>query len=122
MAEFNRWYVLANLSYSDMPQNNDSGFVYILRRRSNREILYIGSTDELYHRLFINYIGGRRRKKTKRIHNELMNNLEANTVEVSWNEYPDQILSEKKLVGEYLARYGCLPVWNAMEQAIKINR
>jgi predicted GIY-YIG superfamily endonuclease len=117
LSEFNRWYVLADISYADVPQNGC--FVYILRKRANRETLYIGSASELYRRIFVNYLGGAGGQKTKRIHNELMHNIEVGAVEIAWIKCSDEITAERRLLGEYLVRYGCLPVWNAMEQAIR---
>ena len=114
LTDFNRWYLLSDLCYSDMPQKGKTGFVYLFRRRNSKEILYIGATDNLYWRLFVDHLGGFGRNANKRLHSELIDNLGVRSVEVSWHRYPNFEKSEKRLIGDYITRFNRLPVWNSI--------
>ncbi len=114
LADFKRWYIMSDLSYSDVPGNEADGFVYVLRHNKSKEILYVGSADDLYRRFFVEYIGGIEGDDIGRIHDELMFNDRIRSVEVAWNKYPDYESAGKRLLGDYLSRTGKLPVWNTI--------
>ncbi len=112
LLECERWYPLNDLAVKDVPGQGQHGFVYILRRRSTKEVLYIGGTMDLRRRLFGNYIGGVGGGTTQRIHHLLFKERTITDTEVAWKEAPDHDSEEKQLRQAYFAKEGKLPLWN----------
>ena len=110
---FQNWYPLYSLSLKDIPETQwESSFVYVFRKQSTREVLYIGSTTNLILRLFGNYIAGAGGSTTKRIQALLLEEGFIKDTEVAWMETPYYYLEEKRLRESYLKEQGKLPPWN----------
>lgn len=110
LSGFERWYPLNNIAAKDVPKQGK--FVYIFRRCSTGEVIYIGSTTDLRRRLFGNYIGGVGGGTTKRIHSLLFKDGAIADIEVAWKESSNCSSEEKHLREAYLKRQGELPPWN----------
>ena len=101
-----------NLAVKDVPEQGKYGFVYIFRRHSTEEVLYIGGTTDLRRRLFGNYIGGVGGGTTQRIHALLFEEGDITDTEVAWKESPDHTSAEMRLRQAYFEQAGQLPTWN----------
>jgi len=110
ISAFNKWYRLDSVAVRDIPEHGD--FVYIFRKCSTKEIIYIGSTADLRRRLFGNYIGGVGGRTTKRIHALLFEEGAKTDTEVAWKKVPNYKLEEKHLLQVYFEKEGHLPIWN----------
>jgi len=112
LSAFQKWYPLDSLSFKDIPEKWDYGFVYVFRKHSTKEVLYIGSTTNLIYRLFGNYIGGAGGSTTQRIQALLLEEGFIKDTEVAWVETPYYYPEEKHLRQTYLEQHGRLPLWN----------
>lgn len=112
LLNFEKWLPLDNIAIKDVPKQGDYGFVYIFRRCSTKELLYIGSTTDLCQRLFGNYIGGHGGQTTRRIHRLLFEEGNITDTEVAWKEVSDYELEERHLRKTYFEQQGRLPPWN----------
>lgn len=111
------WIPLSEIAISKEAPSEPG--VYILRlKRSfgrlvgNSDILYIGSTTDINHRLLKNFIGGKGGKTTQRIHYYLIEMGYLNNVEVSWKLTSDYKSLEKELLRIYEKDHHELPPWN----------
>lgn len=111
-SSFETWYDLNALAVKDVPQRGSKGFVYILRQRSTKHVLYIGGTVDLRRMLFASYIGGVGGTATERVHELLFGEGAINDTEVSWGEVADHDAEERRLRQAHLEREGELPPWN----------
>jgi len=108
-----RWHLLSRLTVENVQGEREGfGFVYVFRKRSTEEILYVGSTGDLRRRLFGNYIGGVGGKTTRRIHHYLFDRGAITDTEVSWKEVRDYKQEEASLRQHYREQQGRLPLWN----------
>lgn len=113
LSEFVKWYTLNNLAVKDVPERGNDGFVYVFRRCSTKEILYIGGTTDLRRRLFGNYIGGVGGGTTQRIHELLFKERAITDIEVAWKTiWGDSSGEERRLRQDYFEQAGELPPWN----------
>ena len=112
LSAFQKWYPLDSLSFKDIPEKWKYGFVYMFRRHSTKETLYIGGTTDLCRRLFGNYIGGVGGGTTQRIHALLFEEGAIADTEVAWKEAPDHTSEEMHLRQAYFEQEGQLPTWN----------
>jgi len=110
--DYQNWIPLSKLCLADIPSNQDGGCVYILRKRDDHEILYIGETGNLRQRMFRNYIGGTGGGTTQRIHGYLFDKNTYKNIEVAWAESLDRKSQESILLEEHRLKYGRLPSWN----------
>jgi predicted GIY-YIG superfamily endonuclease len=109
---FDKWYPLDSLAVKDVPTQDKYGFVYVFRRHSTKEVLYIGSTTDLCRRFFGNYIGGVGGRTTQRIHALLFEKGAITDIDVAWKEATDHTSEEKRLRQAYFQQEGHLPIWN----------
>ena len=115
---FTRWYGMVEISKNKNIVPPQAG-VYIFRLkwsfgrlRERSDILYIGSSENLYDRIVWNYLERHGGKTTQRIHNYLFKKGYLKDVEVSWvitNSYNEL---ESKLLGIYEEEHHELPPWN----------
>ena len=85
------------------------------RLQKMSDILYIGSTDNLYRRIYGNYIRGSGGGTTQRIYTYLNNLKYLNKTEVSYIPSNNPKYIEKKLLDEYEKDHHELPPWNRQE-------
>lgn len=93
--------------------------VYLLRKKGkfgrlvgNSDILYIGSSTDLYQRIYENYLLGRGGPTTKRIHTFLKKKNYLDETEVAWCSESNFKDIEKKLREKYENDHHELPPWN----------
>jgi predicted GIY-YIG superfamily endonuclease len=110
--EFDTWYDLKALAVKDVPQRGSKGFVYVLRQRSTKRVLYIGGTADLRRSLFASYIGGVGGPTTERVHELLFAEGAIADTDVAWKEVVDHDLEEQRLRQAHLEQEGELPPWN----------
>ena len=110
--DFERWHPLSGLTVKDLPVSNTSGFVYILRKSGTKEILYVGSTENLLRRIFGNYLGGVGGETTQRIHKLLFEEGAIADTEIAWKQTLNHKLEEKRLRHSFYKAKGRLPLWN----------
>ena len=110
LAGFKKWHRLDSVAIKDVPEQGE--FVYIFRRHSTKEVLYIGGTTDLRQRLFRNYIGGVGGGTTQRIHALLFKEGAIGDTDVAWKEVPDCASEERHLRQGYFEQEGQLPTWN----------
>ena len=82
MLGFTRWLPLSRLAVGDLPGEAIPA-AYALRSAPTRELLYIGSTDNLSRRIFGNFIGGVGGETTKRGHALLFEDGNIDDVELA---------------------------------------
>jgi hypothetical protein len=106
------WIPLARLSLADLPNYGDASGVYVMREIASAELLYIGSTDTLRRRLFVNHLGGYGGPTTQRIHAELFAPGVLEGVEVTWIATDDWKSLEIEMKRQFAALGGpSLPRW-----------
>ena len=110
LSGFERWRPLDSVAVKDVPEQGK--FVYIFRKHSTKELLYVGGTTNLRQRLFRNYIGGVGGGTTQRIHAVLFKEGAIKDTEVAWLETPYYYTEEERLKDIYKKEYGKLPPWN----------
>jgi len=115
---FKEWYKLIDIRKGvvDVPV---APTVYVIRfnRKFGRlkgesDILYIGSTSDLHHRIVENYLRGRGGKTVKRIRKYLLNKGYLEVAEVSWIVTENHEELENRLLKEYEEYHHELPPWN----------
>ncbi len=113
VSQFREWHSLQSLSLMDIPESQwELSFVYLVRQRSSKDLLYIGSTTNLILRMFGNYIAGAGASTTQRIQSLLLDDGFIKDTEVNWLESSDCRTEEKRLLEAYLKEHGKLPPWN----------
>jgi len=76
------------------------------------DIIYIGQSFNLGHRLIQNYLEGRGGKTTQRIHNNLIKRKYVSKIKVSWHPTQNRKQLESKLLKDFENIYHQLPCWN----------
>ncbi|MBN1860412.1 MAG: hypothetical protein JW840_03005 [Candidatus Thermoplasmatota archaeon] len=76
------------------------------------DIIYIGQSSDLRHRIVHNYLDGRGGKTTKRIHRNLIDRKYLKKIKVSWDEMPHSKKRETELLESFEEKYHQLPCWN----------
>jgi len=115
---FKDWYKLVDVMLGKAVLPSTSG-VYVLRLkhhfgrlRGESDILYIGSTNDIQHRIIENFLKGKGGETTQRIHDYLFSKGYLESVEISWVIRDDYEDLEKKLLKEYEDQHHELPPWN----------
>ncbi len=115
---FKKWYKLTDIRSGKIVPPSKPG-VYVLRLehsfgrlKGESDILYIGSTDNIQHRIIENYLGGRGGKTTQRIYYYIFRRKYLESIEISWviSNCPKQL--EKELLKKYEEEHHELPPWN----------
>lgn len=109
---YQTWILLSRLCLADLPADQNDGFVYMLRKSDDKEIVYIGETGNLRQRMFRNYIGGVGGGTTQRIHAYLFDKDAFWNIEVAWLKSTNRKADEVQLFEEHRLRYGRLPRWS----------
>lgn len=107
-----RWVPLDRLSLSDLPEYGEVSGCYVFRIAATGEVIYIGKTDNLRRRLFVNHLGGWGGATTQRIHAALFEPSVLAGVEVAWlvSDTPESL--ERELKRQFAALGGAaLPRW-----------
>lgn len=100
------WIPFAELSVSDLPHAGNVSGAYAFRNIADKQVQYVGGTNNLRRRLFGNYLGGIGGSTTQRIHDYLFNDGNIMLVEVGWWTSEEYTEKEAELKG------GTLPPWN----------
>jgi len=113
LSGFQEWRRLDSLSLKDIPEDKwECSFVYVFRKQSTKEVLYIGCTTNLILRMFGNFIAGAGGSTTQRIQALLLEEGFIKDTEVAWKEAPDHKSEESRLLESYFEQEGQLPPWN----------
>jgi len=110
--DYQTWIHLSKLCLADIPAGQNTGFVYMLGKTDDKEIVYIGETGNLRQRMFKNFIGGTGGGTTQRIHSYLFKDDTYKNIEVAWIESSKRKAQESVLLEEYQSKHGRLPKWN----------
>ena len=115
---FKNWYKLTDIRLGEITPPSEPG-TYVLRLnrsfgrlRGQSDILYIGSTSNIYHRIIENYLEGRGGKTTQRIRYYIFDREYLELIEISWvtTDNPKQL--EEELLKKYEEEHHELPPWN----------
>jgi len=113
LSGFQEWRRLDSLSLKDIPEDKwECSFVYVFRKQSTKEVLYIGCTTNLILRMFGNFIAGAGGSTTQRIQALLLEEGFIKDTEVTWKEALDHKSEERRLLESYFEQEGQLPPWN----------
>jgi len=110
LSSFEKWYPLDSIAMKHLHWERLVMCVYVLRRKSTKEVLYIGETGNLVYRLLGQHFAGAGGKQ--RIQALLLEEGFIKNVEVAWVETPNHKIEEKRLLETYQKEHGQLPPWN----------
>jgi hypothetical protein len=107
-----KWIRLDRLCLADLPKYGNVPGCYLFREAASGEVIYIGSTKALGHRLFGNHLGGVGGPTTQRVHAAFFEPEVLAGVEVAWIESSDYRTLEVELKRQF-ALLGAqrLPRW-----------
>ncbi len=115
---FKNWYRLRDISSGEITPPSESG-VYVLRLnrsfgrlKGESDILYIGSTSDIYQRIVENYLEGRGGKTTQRIRYYIFDREYLELIEISWVTSINPKQLEEELLKKYEEEHHELPPWN----------
>jgi len=111
----NNWKKFKNIQENNIPGKKG---LYVLRLnerfgrlKGSSDILYIGWSENLRHRLWDNYKTGTGGGTTQRVHNYLKKKDYSERVEIGW-EVGVPRDKEKRLLKQYEQEHHELPPWN----------
>jgi hypothetical protein len=115
---FTKWHPLAEISASDLKGTGE--VVFVLRykgtgKRSVPEVRYIGRSKRPIRKILGGIVGGFGGKTTTDINRKLMTRNIISRINISWKASKDSKLEQKKILKEFSALNGDVPLWNRVK-------
>lgn len=115
---FDGWLSLCDLALSACPKCGEFPAVYAIRNAATKDVLKYGCTNDLRHRIFVNFLGGVGGGTTQRIHGLLFRNGMISQVEIAWIEADNAAeakVKETRFRQIYRKKYGRRPAWDLID-------
>jgi hypothetical protein len=119
---FTKWYPLAEISASEF---KDAGeVVFVLRhkgtgQRAVPEVRYVGRAKRPLRKILGGLVGGYGGKTTAGINKKLMTRNTIRRINISWKASKDSKTEQSKILEEYKALNGDIPLWNRKKEKPK---
>jgi hypothetical protein len=112
---FTKWHPLTEVSASEL--KNTGEVVFVLRykgtgQRAVPEVRYIGRAKRPMRKILGGLVGGYGGKTTMGINKKLMTRNTISRINISWRASKDSKAEQKKILEEYKAVNGDVPLWN----------
>jgi hypothetical protein len=112
---FTKWHPLAEISASDFGGAGE--VVFVLRykgtgKRALPEVRYVGRSKRPMRKILGGLVGGYGGKTTTGLNKKLMTRNTISRINISWKASKDSKVEQKKILEEFRALNGDVPLWN----------